>query len=745
MKLWCYNDVVRLNFTAVVLTDIMAVDTSKKNEVTRMKVDKRNRNGLENQKLSKVISRRICSIVIVIFLIMIISTAYMAFSAITKATFGALNYTAKANGCQVQEYMNICQSTAKGLTGEIEAVVAKKQTDRTAEKDSISAVYSGLKLNSYEKSLEDYLISTAKNAVENSEAVIGIGIMFEPYIFSDDRESYALYFTEDGGEITVSDVGDYADFSAEGYYQIAVGETNMVFTAPYTYRDMWMISGAMPMIVDGTMIGVINIDVSMSVFDELNLSNKNYPSMVTRIVSADGTIDYDSLNADNVSKNISEVMFTDSGDAQKVTGMLSNTESFEYKYHSAATNRIVHSFFYPLQAGGQTWQTVTTVSGTDIYKSTFYTVALMCVLSIISLIVIGLVTVRVLQKKISPIQNTVDAARQISYGNLNISIPVESEDEIGVLANTFLSTSAYLKNIISDISYVLGQIAQNNFNVETKEDYKGDFSAIHESLNLILKNLSSTLTDIREGSRQVSAGASQMADTAQSIAQDASHQALSLDELTSVVRTVTQKVDNNAEKADEANQLVKSVGEGVEGSNQKMEAMAEAMNAITESSRHIEMILKNIEDIAEQTNLLSLNAAIEAARAGEAGRGFAVVAEEIGQLANQSAEAAGNTRTLIEESIAAVKNGTDIASDTENSMRGLVEEIGKIITAIQEITNATVEQKESINQIEQNVIQISEVVQSNSGAAEESSATSEELKAQAEALEEMVGRFTLRK
>lgn len=703
------------------------------------------KNKTENQALSKSISRLICTMIIVVFAVMIICTAFMAYSAITTATFDALNYTAKANGCQVQEYMNICQSTAKSLADEIEATTLAKRADSAAEETDASQVYSGLNLTDYEKTLENNLISTAKNSVNNNEAVIGIGIMFEPYEFTKNRESYALYFTEDGGEITVSDVGDYADFSAEGYYQIAVGETGMVFTEPYTYRDMWMISGAMPMLVDGEMIGVINIDVSMSVFDELNLSNSNYPSMVTRVVSGDGIIDYDSNNSENIGKNISEVMFKRSKDAEAAAGMLGNTDSFRYTYLSAVTNTKVHSFFYPLKAGGETWQTVTTVSGADIYKKTFYTVLIMCILSIVSLILIGGVVVRILRKKISPIQYTVDAAANIAQGNLDISIPVESQDEIGTLANTFLYTSAFLKKMISDISYVLGEIAKNNFEVEIKEEYIGDFAAIKESLQLILENLSSTLFDINEGAKQVSIGASQMADTAQSIAEDANEQAMSLDELTTVVKQVTQKVDNNAQKAEEANLLVKNVGEGVEGSNRKMEDMVNAMNAITESSRHIEMILQNIEDIAEQTNLLSLNAAIEAARAGEAGRGFAVVAEEIGQLANQSAQAAGNTRDLISESISAVKNGTDIANDTEQSMRGVVEEIENIVEAIEGITEATAEQKTAIEQIEENVVRISSVVQSNSGAAEQSSATSEELRAQAEALEEMVGRFTLRK
>lgn len=172
--------------------------------------------------------------------------------------------------------------------------------------------------------------------------------------------------------------------------------------------------------------------------------------------------------------------------------------------------------------------------------------------------------------------------------------------------------------------------------------------------------------------------------------------------------------------------------------------MISAIAEITETSKRIELIIQNIESIASQTNLLSLNASIEAARAGEAGKGFAVVADEIRELASQSAGAAQNTRKLIEESIRAVENGTAIASETENSMLSLVEQIRRIITTIENIAVASNEQKDAIREVESSVAQISDVVQNNSGSAEESSATSEELKAQAETLSALLAGFTLK-
>lgn len=701
-----------------------------------------------SKQLAKVTAKLLCSVMAIVFLVLIICTAGMAGSSLLSGTFNNLQSIAQANGVQIQEYMNICQTTAKGMVSEIETFTEEERslspTDAKITEMERSEVYSDLSLNSVKKQLEDYLISTAKNAVANNTAVIGIGIMFEPYQFTDKRESYALYFTEENGEVTVSDVGAYEEFSVNDYYQIAVGKTDTIFTEPYSYRDMWMITGATPMIVNGEMIGVINIDVSMSVFDSLNLSNSKYPSLTTSIVSNDGIINFDSGNGENISKNISEVTFESNADMNTVLEKMKSGESFRLKYFSKSANTNVYGNYYPLQAGSEIWATVTEASSRDVLKDTFLTIAILTGLCIVSLIIIAYISIKTLRRKLAPIQDIVEAANSITAGNLDIHLAIESADEIGDLADAFMETSHSLKNMIDDIASVLERISRNDYTVDTQINYSGDFIKIKESFQYILHNLNSTMQDIRVSSKQVSIGADQMAATAQSLAADAAEQAQSIEQLGGSIKEVTATVETNAAHAAEASSLVISVGNEVEQSNKKMEEMITAITEITETSKHIELIIQNIESIATQTNLLSLNAAIEAARAGEAGKGFAVVAQEIGELAKQSAGAAQNTRKLIEDSIHAVENGTAIAAETENSMISLVEQIGKIITTIENIAAASNEQKEAILQVEKSVLQISDVVQNNSGSAEESSATSEELKVQAETLSMLLAGFQLK-
>lgn len=698
--------------------------------------------------MAKVTARVLCTVMAFVFLLLIVCTAAMAGGSLLSSTFNNLQSIAAANGVQVQEYMNICQTTAKGLASEIEILTVEESalsdTDTKILSRERSEVYKDLDLNSVKKQLEDYLIATAKNAVENNEAVIGIGIMFEPYQFTKSRESYALYFTEEGGEITVSDVGAYEEFSANEYYQIAVGQKDTIFTEPYSYRDMWMLTGATPILVDGEMIGVINIDVSMSVFDGLHLSNDEFPSMTTMIVSNDGIINFDSGNVENISKNVSEVVFENDGDRTKALHAMQAGESFRQKYYSRDAGTNVYGNYYPLNAGSETWATVTSVSSRDALKDTFLTIAILIILCIASLFIIAVISIRTLKKRLAPIQQIVEAANSITAGHLDISLDVKSEDEVGVLAEAFLETSHSLQRMIRDISDVLYGIANNDFTVETAIEYQGDFGRIREAFVNILQNLNSAMQDIRVSTDQVSLGADQMASTAQVLAAGATEQSVSIDRLGNAIRDVSQTVEANAVHASEANMLVTGVGKEVGESNQKMEQMIQAISEITETSRHIELIIQNIESIASQTNLLSLNAAIEAARAGEAGRGFAVVADEIRELANQSAKAAQNTRELIGDSIRAVENGTAIAAETESSMNALVGQIKNIIEAIENIASASESQKEAIFQVESSVEQISDVVRDNSGSAQESSATSEELKAQAETLAGLISQFTIR-
>lgn len=172
--------------------------------------------------------------------------------------------------------------------------------------------------------------------------------------------------------------------------------------------------------------------------------------------------------------------------------------------------------------------------------------------------------------------------------------------------------------------------------------------------------------------------------------------------------------------------------------------MIQAMDDISNSSNEIGKIIKAIEDIALQTNILALNAAVEASRAGDAGKGFAVVADEVRNLANKSAEASKNISDLIENSLMVVKNGTQIAADTAQSLFEAVNDVNEMTNVIGQISEASNDQASSISQITIGIDQISNVVQTNSATAEESAAASEELFSQSQLMKSLVGKFKLK-
>ncbi|HAX51418.1 MAG TPA: methyl-accepting chemotaxis protein, partial [Lachnospiraceae bacterium] len=335
----------------------------------------------------------------------------------------------------------------------------------------------------------------------------------------------------------------------------------------------------------------------------------------------------------------------------------------------------------------------------------------------------------------------------LAVGDLTTEVPdIKSKNETLVLSQ---STSAIVyaqQTIIGDVSYLLSEMAEGNFNVHSRVNekiYIGEYHEILLSMQKLRQTLSGTIQSIRDASAQVEAGSRQLASGAQGLAQGANEQAGAVEELLSTTTTVTKQVEDTTKATDMAHTKAKMVKKEAAVSQDKMTELTEAMERIENTSNEIKNIIGGIEDIAAQTNLLSLNASIEAARAGAAGKGFAVVADQIGKLAEQSEQSAVNTRNLIETSISEVSGGSQITSETADALKRVIDGLNEIVQSMADVQSASNKQTTAIEQIEEGVSQISTVVQSNSAAAEESSATSEELSAQAQSLNDLVSQFKL--
>ena len=370
----------------------------------------------------------------------------------------------------------------------------------------------------------------------------------------------------------------------------------------------------------------------------------------------------------------------------------------------------------------------------------------------VALIILGIVAVGAYIKRAvsRPLFRLTILAQTLEQGDLGLNqhetmtVDIHSDDEIGLLAQSFDGTISRLRNYIGEISSVLESIAGGDLTPQITQEYIGDFASIRTSVNDIIQKLNSTIGQIVASSEHVANGADQMSTASQALNQGAMEQSGAVEGLEETMREVSERIQQTAENAQHAREQVGEMGLQLAESNQKMQEMITAMGEINDSSDAIGKIIKTIEDIAFQTNILALNAAVEAVRAGEAGKGFSVVADEVRNLASKSAEASRSTTSLIERSAAAVSQGTQIANITAEQLSGVVDRANGIVGTINGIAADTQIQADAAGQIQTQVNQISSVVQTNSAAAEESAATSEELSNQAGVLKQLVRTFRLR-
>lgn len=345
-----------------------------------------------------------------------------------------------------------------------------------------------------------------------------------------------------------------------------------------------------------------------------------------------------------------------------------------------------------------------------------------------------------------PLIELSDRLEHFAKGDLFTPFPtVDTEDEVADMIASANDMRDSLNFIISDLEYVLGQMADSDYTVHSKDGsrYIGDFKQLFDSVKKLRDSTIDTMHFIEESSIQVTAGSGNLAETAMSLAEGATEQAGAVEELQAQITTITSAAEKAAASAEESHHQSQKYADVADESNADMRAMAEAMAHINETSQKIGNIIGEIENIAEQTNLLSLNASIEAARAGEAGRGFSVVADEIRQLAEQSSKSAVDTRNLIEGIMQEIESGNKATERAVTSIATVVDGIRKVAASSKEMSTLSANQAATMKEAEQGVNQISDVIQTNAAVAEESSATSQQLSAQAASLDALIAKFKL--
>lgn len=345
---------------------------------------------------------------------------------------------------------------------------------------------------------------------------------------------------------------------------------------------------------------------------------------------------------------------------------------------------------------------------------------------------------------LQPIQKVSVQMEAVAAGNFHMELDLkENDSEVGKMVKAIAFMKKNLLAMVEDITSILEQMGNGNYNIRVEQEYVGEFVAIKESFLKIGKQMRETMLTIRNASGEINNGTEQLAYAAEDLAKSCTDQAMQVSDLMSVIETMTMSMEQNTKEAKESAKIAEDASITLEKGNAKMQELKDAIAEISVCSEQIGTIIGTIEEIASQTNLLSLNAAIEAARAGEAGRGFAVVAEQVKNLANESAKAVGKTTELIETTVMAMNKGTAIADETSNNMKEVMERTTVATEKIMQIAQKLEQDVDRMHNVNNSIEQVSSVVDNNSATSEETAAVSEAQKQQVEAMVELINKFEI--
>lgn len=329
-------------------------------------------------------------------------------------------------------------------------------------------------------------------------------------------------------------------------------------------------------------------------------------------------------------------------------------------------------------------------------------------------------------------------------GDFNQRISLDGKEgffrQLGEGINQLMETSSVG---LAEVARVLGALANGDLRERITNEYHGMFGQLKDNSNTTSERLTDIVRQIQDATDAIDTAAKEIATGNTDLSQRTEEQASSLEETASSMEQLTSTVRQNAENAKQANQLAISASDIATKGGGVVSRVVDTMASINESSKKIVDIISVIDGIAFQTNILALNAAVEAARAGEQGRGFAVVATEVRNLAQRSAAAAKEIKSLISDSVETVQTGSRLVDEAGKTMNEIVSSVKRVTDLMSEISAASLEQSSGIEQVNKAITQMDEVTQQNAALVEEAAAAAESLEEQARSLADAVSVFQI--
>lgn len=613
----------------------------------------------------------------------------------------------------------------------------KKTLDETAKQASSNVAH---KIKNYKTLLTE--MATAEALTEDTTDEEKLSFVNEKASFYRNEMGADLFYANADGTV----LGLGISILDREFYQNAIADKSMI-TNPIVRKDTGTLgyTYAVPVEKEGNVTGVlymiIDYEMIYDIIKECSIGKNGFTYVIDKngntIIDSDQQKVIDSYNTANESKSDSRKKVQAELEQKACAGQ-----------NGFGTYRLNGHKYYMVSHGIENtdgWSLLINLKSSEFT----YVVKYAIIASIFANILLAFLAItslsRITRQIAGPVNQMADRMEKLSKGDLKTQIDkINTNDEIENLYNSLLETMKFLQSYIANITEVTTKIAHKNLNLDISLDYMGDFSPIREAMQEILDTLNQDIKQINELAEGVFNSADGVANSSKVLADGASVQTKAVEELSLSVKEIKQRINENhgiSLSADEKMKFIET--EMIESSN-NMKKMMDAMEEINHYSSEISSILEMIEDIASQTNLLSLNASIEAARAGESGKGFAVIASDVGKLAVQSQEASKNTAALIQESLRAIKNGTLVAKEAEDSMVQVTSGTKDISGIIQKVSEISTNQEQSIANLMDGIEEIVKVVEQNSAAAQEGTAISKELIERAGTLKEVAAQFELR-
>jgi methyl-accepting chemotaxis protein len=304
--------------------------------------------------------------------------------------------------------------------------------------------------------------------------------------------------------------------------------------------------------------------------------------------------------------------------------------------------------------------------------------------------------------------------------------------------------AATLRNAVQQIQSVVDRVQNNDLTERVPlADKAGEIRDLCAGVNSVLDTMANVISGILESSGTIATAAREISMDNTDLSQRTEEQAASLEETAASLEELTSTVKQNADNAQQANKLASSASEVAVKGGQVVTDVVRTMEGISEASRKIADIIGVIDEIAFQTNILALNAAVEAARAGDQGRGFAVVAAEVRNLAQRSANAAKEIKSLISESASKVESGSRLVGAAGTTMDEIVQSVKRVTDIMAEISAASKEQSAGIEEVNTAVTQMDKITQQNAALVEQAAAAAKSMEDQTDGLAGMVAAFRL--